>query len=924
MMKQWQNIELTARGTGISLPLSQQIDLLGKLLGFAIKEQAGEDVFLLVEFLRNQCKKANLTDVHNLFQKVQQKISTLKSEQIIWLIRAFTNFFHLVNQAERQEIIRINQQREKKASSQNPRIESINEAIFLLKKKRVDFKKILSVLNNIDIQPTLTAHPTEARRRSIFLKQKRIGQLLTELEHWENLTQPERDYLLNELYIQISLLMTTDVVRSERLTVDDEVSHGLYFCTTTIWETVPVIYHDLQDAVETYFAQPITLAPFFRYRTWIGGDRDGNPFVTPEVTQITLKKYRASVLKLYLAELDELQSEFSISARRAPIPKILQRSLAADAKQKLPESELLRRFEFEPYRLKIGFIKQKIEALLSGNPKARLAYSAENFLQDLMLIKQSLLQSGLTTIANDKRLDKLIIRAQVFGFHLVALDIRQHSEIHQQAIEELFQLAGVVENYRKLTENEKLLIIETELLNPRPLLPAGAKVSKTTNMVLQTFKTIYESFQLDANSIGSYIISMTHELSDMLEVFVLAKEMGLWTIEKNKVKSQLRIVPLFETVADLRNAPAYLNKIFSNKIYRQHLKAQHNFQEIMLGYSDSNKDGGYWMANWALYLAQESIAQTCRDYKIDFRLFHGRGGSIGRGGGRANQAIFAMPMSSQNGKIRFTEQGEVISFRYAQTQIARRHLEQIVNAVIQTALGNIEPQKINSQMRAMMEKISYLSMNAYKKLIHDADFWKWYKAITPIEAIGNLPIASRPISRKSYQELDFESLRSIPWVFAWTQTRYNLPGWYGIGAALTTVINENNSNLELLSQMYKNWVFFRTVVENAQLEMARAKLNIAELYAHLAGHNYHEKIAVEFENAKTAILKITKANNLLKNSPVIQKSIALRNPYTDVLNLLQIELLNRYRKRNKQNTDQLIRALYLSINGIAAAMQSTG
>ena len=452
--------------------------------------------------------------------------------------------------------------------------------------------------------------------------------------------------------------------------------------------------------------------------------------------------------------------------------------------------------------------------------------------------------------------------------------------------------------------------------------------------MLDVFDVIRDVKLRDDAAIGSYVVSMTHSTSDLLEVLVLAKEAGLWRLHEGRVASTLDVVPLYETIEDLDEAETRMRTIFAHPIYRKHLEARGHFQEIMLGYSDSNKDGGYWMANWALHRAQDALGRVCREHDIRFRLFHGRGGTVGRGGGRANQAILAMPPVVHNGEIRFTEQGEVISFRYALADIARRHLEQIVNAMIRSVghpahrTGGYED--IASDDAALMDRIARRSMQVYRELIDDPRLWHWYTQATPIEQISRLPIASRPVSRKSAGEVDFDSLRAIPWNFAWTQTRYTVPGWYGVGTALSEVIAENADNLGALQRMFKEWHFFRAVVNNAQREMARSRLEISHFYAQLAaesgteGERFHKTIAQEHEEARKAILQITGQERLLDHNPVIQKSIFLRNPYTDVLNLLQVELLRRYRRAEESEREALREAVFLSINGIAAAVQSTG
>ncbi|UCE06542.1 MAG: phosphoenolpyruvate carboxylase [bacterium] len=921
----WQGLNIEAEGCGITTPLSYQVNLLGSLLGHVIRAQAGKNIFSLVEEFRLLCKEANQSGDERLFRQVQEKIKSLTLDEIVWLVRSYTTFFHLVNQAERQEIIRINQTRERSASSEQPRNESIMEAVHQLKQEGIAYAQILELLDQLNIQPTMTAHPTESRRRTILLKQKEIARLLSLLCDHEQYSSREKDQIITQIYHQILLLLASDDIRSERPTVKDEVLNGLYFCTTSIWETVPHLYQDLREAIHLYYdVQPNNLPALLRYRTWIGGDRDGNPFVTPDVTRESLKTYRAAVLQLYLDELAKLKNELSISSRRAKIPEQLEGSLEQDAKLMTLDGKLYRRYQFEPYRLKISYIIEKINRLLSQDADTSFSYTCEDFLAELQMIKKSLDINNLNEIATQGLLSDLILRAQVFGFHLVTLDIRQHSKVHEQAIEELLRLAGVTKTYTELPETEKCLILGKELQNPRPLLPRNAKVSDLTAMVLDTFDIIHQAIHFDANSIGSYIISMTNAVSDMLEALLLAKEVGMWSITNDKVDPKFGVVPLFETVEDLKNAESLMEKLFTNKIYQLHLQARQNFQEIMLGYSDSNKDGGYFMANWSLHKAQESLARICKKHHITFRLFHGRGGTVGRGGGRANQAIFAMPKISQNGKIRFTEQGEVISFRYANPLIARRHLEQIVNAMLQTTHREISEPGYTPKMQEVMEEVAARSMENYRKLIDNPDFWQWYLEITPIKFIGKLPIASRPVSRKSADDLTFEDIRAIPWNFAWTQTRYNLPGWYGIGEALTSFMNENEDHLNYLQKMYDSWTFFRTIINNAQLEMGRAKLDIAKHYSDLSEQCFHKEIDADFNKAFEVILKITGQQKLLDNQSAIQKSIVLRNPYTDVLNLLQIDLLNRCQNSTESECARNENALLLSINGIAAAMQNTG
>jgi len=536
------------------------------------------------------------------------------------------------------------------------------------------------------------------------------------------------------------------------------------------------------------------------------------------------------------------------------------------------------------------------------------------------------------------------VLAEAFGLHLAGLDLRQHSRVHEAAVAELLRLAGVADDYASLPEDERLAVLGAELESPRPLLPpfpeARARLSEATRETLGALAVVREALDLDPRSVPCYVVSMTHAVSDLLEVLLLAKEAGLWRLDADgRVSCPLDVVPLYETVEDLEAAGERTAALLAHPLYRRHLAGRGDLQEVMLGYSDSNKDGGYWMANWALHRAQAELARACREAGVELRLFHGRGGTVGRGGGRAGQAILAMPAAVHNGRIRFTEQGEVISFRYGREELARRHLEQIVHAQLLATAGigvaDGAGEAGGEGAADLMDQISAASRRAYRELIEHDGFWAWYTAATPIEHISRLPIASRPVSRGDTSQVDFEGLRAIPWGFAWTQTRYVVPGWYGVGRGLATVLEpdgggDGGANRERLARLYREWPFLTAVVNNAQREMARGRLEIAEEYAALAREagcdaDLHDTIRRDFDAARRAILAVTGQDELLDNSPVIQKSIALRNPYTDVLNLLQIELLRRHRKATKEEDKAALRdALFLSINGIAAAMQSTG
>lgn len=931
-----QGLQIEAESTGISKPLSKQVNLLGTLLGQVIQEQAGEETLNLVEKLRKLCKQAVIQNKPELRGEASEIVAGLDLDEIVWLLRSYTAFFHLVNQAEKQEIVRINRERarHKGETTYQPRPESIDEAVFQLKQAGFRFEEVESFLQQLDIQPTLTAHPTDARRRSTLYKQQHIAALLTQISR-QDLTPEEQEEVFADLQNQIALLLNTDEVRAVRPTVLEEVEHGLYFLRNAIWETIPRIVHDVHKAVVRHYGRAPSLPVFLRFRSWIGSDRDGNPNVTASVTRHTYAMQRGAVLRRYWAELRDLRRELSISDRQVDVPQALYDSIADDAADLTLPDDRQRQYKHEPYRQKISYMMMRIEEEEATSPfsQRRGGYDSKKFINELQLLATCLMDTGFGDIVRSGRLGKLLVQAQAFGFHMASLDVRQHSRVHEEAVSTLLQLAGVVENYADLSEEGRLAILSTELDNRRPLLPRNASLPPTVQMVMDTFTVIKEITDREPTAIGSYIVSMTHSVSDLLEVMLLAKEAGLGSPHDRSGSFSLDIVPLFETVDDLQSAHKFLETLFVHPVYERQLENRGRLQEIMLGYSDSNKDGGFWMANWALHEAQDRIGQVCRKHNVDFRLFHGRGGTVGRGGGRASQAILAMPPVVHNGRIRFTEQGEVISFRYALPAIARRHLEQIVNAMIQAPASTRKDSQGSAsqteQDRALVARVADTAMKTYRGLVHDEQLWPWYARVTPIEQISRLPIASRPVSRKAANEVDFEGLRAIPWVFAWIQTRYMVPGWFGIGAGLHALLSESEAHEATLQRLYATWPFFRTILNNAQREMARARLEIAATYAEHGSADpgwasIHDSIARDFEQAREAILTTTGQQALLDNTPVIQKSIFLRNPYTDVLNLLQIELMKRYREAPSEDRARLAQIVFLSINGIAAAMQSTG
>jgi len=957
-MRRWDDLDFETEGTGISKPLSRQVNLVGSMLGHIAEEQGGTALFEHVEGLRALCKAAEQEDDPEKREEAARRIAELDQDTLERLLHVYTTFFHLVNQAEQQEIIRINRERARQSgpsewplgpgedngsADAEPRPQSIDAAVAYLKSEDYSFDEVVGLLEQLDIQPTLTAHPTEARRRSVLRKEQHIADLLSTLRR-PDATPDERAETLDRLYNQVAFLLGTDEVRAERPTVREEVEQGHYFLHGSIWDTIPTIHRDVQQALRRHYDATAELPAFLKYRSWIGSDRDGNPNVTADVTRWTFARQRRTTLEHYLDEIDELRDDLSISTRQLTVSDALWDSLEEDAAEIDLPDDVERQYQREPYRLKLSYVEERLRTLIdevddTDVEKMAGGYTADDLLADLDLIAESLHDHGFEEAARSGQLHRLRSLVKTFGFHLAALDVRQHSGVHEDTVAALLEAGDVVDDYGALAEEEKLEVLSEELQNPRPLVNRYADLPEDAAELMEVFGVIRAMHEVDPNVVGSYVVSMTHSVSDLLEPMLLAKEAGLGAVEDGSYQCPLDVVPLFETIEDLAAADDRMETLFTHPVYATHLEGRDGFQEIMLGYSDSNKDGGYWMANWALHKAIHALGVVCDEYDVDLRLFHGRGGTVGRGGGHTSEAIQALPPVVHNGRIRMTEQGEIISFRYALPEIARRHVEQLVDATL-TATANAQDRSpdenplladkvsMESDVVALMDHLAEEGMSAYREFIDDPDGWQWYTAATPIEHISRLPIASRPVSRASEgEEVEFENLRAIPWVFAWTQPRYIVPGWYGTGKAFSTLMEENPGARGTLRDLYENWSFFRTVLDSAQREMSRTRLTIAERYDDLAETeaSFHPRIVEDYERAEDAILEITDQDALFDSNPVLKKSIELRNPYTDVLNLLQIELLKRYRTSTDPNQQETLReAIFLSINGVAAAMQSTG
>jgi len=910
--------------------LSANIHLLGDLLGETIVEQEGRAIFALEEEVRSLTKAWRAGDA-TASERIQALMSSLVDDlpRLQAVLKAFTTYFQLVNLAEEEQRTQILRDRAQQAQSTGvPVRETVAEAVERLQEEQISAAELQRILNELVIMPVLTAHPTETKRQAILTKLRTIAATLHELNQ-PGLLPLEANALMDRLREDVALLWQSDETRDRPPTVLDEVRTGLYFFDATLFHLLPFLYDELARALAaSYPGHRFTIPPFLRYGSWIGGDRDGNPFVTLSVTEETLRTMKEEILRLYNVAVDELYNHLIPAATRTTISPELAASIAEDFKL-VPENEVevLERFRNEPYRQKLIMMFRRLRATRAENERpwddrvrnARAYHKVEEFLADLRLIEASLRTNRGERIARG-RLAHLIRAVEIFGFHLASLDVRQHSARHRAAVAEIYARYGLFADYAALAEADKVRVLTGEIQNLRPF-TAQLHFSQETNETVGLFRLIRRAQQeVDSDSIQTYIISMTTAVSNVLEVLLLAKDAGL--------HGRIDIVPLFETVSDLQGAAEIMTALFENDAYRRHLKLRHDAQQIMIGYSDSNKDGGYLRANWMLFQAQRTLAQVCERAGVKLTLFHGRGGTLGRGGGPVNRAILAQPPESVRGRIKITEQGEVVSSRYANRSLARRHLEQLVSAVLLTS-GRRPHFPQEETWAACMDELSELAFASYRRLVQRPELIKYFHEATPIDHISALNIGSRPARRKATQ--DISDLRAIPWVFAWTQSRVNLPSWYGVGSALAQwyAAGERDARLTQLQEMYRTWPFFRTILDNVQMGLAKADIAIAALYAQLTDAAtrtlIYDDLAAEFDLTVRAVLEIAQTPELLEKEQVLRRSIKVRNPYVDPLNYIQVALLQRLTETQDGATAQQLRAaVLLSVNGIAAGLQNTG
>ncbi|HEX4206654.1 MAG TPA: phosphoenolpyruvate carboxylase [Ktedonobacteraceae bacterium] len=953
-------------------PLRQDIRILGNALGEVIQRRGGQAVYATVEHLRSDCKRLRESTQRLLFAspsesaRLQTEIDALLHEIIssvdqcdldtaIDVIRAFTTYFHLVNTAEQHH--RIRRRRDDEASHKNrPQHGSLAALIDFLRSNNLDETTVQNLLNQLAIELVFTAHPTEATRRSLITKSRRIDELLELHDHEEIMTPRQHNNWQRDLEGTVDLLWRTDAVRRVRPRPLDEIKMGIYYLDEILYDALPDLYDEFADLLHESYPN-VTVPPFLRLGSWIGGDQDGNPFIGPDTLMNALQLQRGYIIEHYRTAIQQLAQEYSQSLNHAHITPALQQSLAVDADQLSEyDHELGAQTALEPYRRKFSFMWKRLEATIApttpGNgadsknkpvQQHTIAYhSSDELLKDLHLVRDSLLADGEPALANGP-LARLVRQVEIFGFYFVGLDVRQHSERHAQALAELLRVTGLIQDdYMNLDEEQRLHVLENLLRDPRILTRPGMQLSADTSHILQSFRAISQArAEYGKKAVSCYIISMAHTLSDLLEVQFFCKEAGI---------NDLPIVPLFETISDLDDCTAILEQAFNQHDYQTYLNQCQHEQQVMLGYSDSSKDGGILTSSWELYQAQRRLATLGKRYNIGITMFHGRGGAIGRGGGPIYQAILAQPPSSVNGRIRITEQGEMLSFKYGLHEIAMRNMELVVAGVVQSSIPDeriIEAQVHPTPPQAWIEAMQQLSASAhaqYRRLIYDDPlFLTFFEQATPILEIGWLNIGSRPARRA--QSRAIEELRAIPWVFSWMQSRYVLPSWYGVGSALEAYVDEDPARLQQLQEMYQRWPFWRAFLDNLQMTLSKADMHIARHYAMLVNdQSVREHVAndiqAEYERTQRMVVHIVGGRELLDTSPVLQESIRRRNPYVDPLSYFQVALLRRLRalggplmldKDDEPNASpkdlervRLTYAVLLTINGIAAGLRNTG
>ena len=906
-------------------PLRDDIRLLGRILGDTLREQEGEATFDLIERTRQNAIRFRRDRDPEAKRELEAMLNKLDPVRTIAVVRAFSYFSQLANIAEDQHHNR--RRRAHLIAGSVPQEGSMALALSRAREEGVTAAQVEEFFSRALISPVLTAHPTEVQRKSILDRQLEISRLLNDRDRTQ-LTPDELVQNEEALRRVVLTLWQTRILRELRLTVNDEIENGLAYYRYTFLHQLPKLYAEMEDLLLHRDFGKVRLANFFKLGSWIGGDRDGNPFVTDDVMRHAMTRHCATAMDFYFDEIHQLGGELSQSLR------MVETTPALDELARRSPDVSAHRLD-EPYRRALTGIYARLSATshalghrVPNRPAvadAQPYLDSMEFARDLGILADSLAANGSRRVARG-RLRNLLRAADIFGFHLAPLDMRQHSGVHEQVISELFASGARRHGYAELDEDQRCEWLQQELELPRllrsPYLKYSDEVAKEL-AILDTAAQMHRRFGPQA--LPNYIISKTDSVSDLFEVALLLKEAGLLHPGESP-RLDLNIIPLFETIDDLQSCGPIMDRLFSQRYYRQLLASRGDVQEVMLGYSDSNKDGGFLTANWELYKAEVELVKVFARHNVKLRLFHGRGGSVGRGGGPSYQAILAQPPGSVAGQIRITEQGEVIASKYSDPEIGRRNLETLVAATFEaTALrpdGAGQP-----AYHEVIDELSAAAFSAYRKLVYETPgFLQFFRSATPITEIADLNVGSRPASRKKTDRI--EDLRAIPWVFSWSLSRIMLPGWYGFGTAVEEVMaRRNNAGIELLQGMYREWPFFRTLLSNMDMLLAKSDISIASRYAELVTdvdlrESIFGRIQEEWHRTVRYLLAITGQSELLEANPALSRSLRNRSPYIDPLNHLQVELLKRYRAG--ETDEKTRRAILLTLNGIAAGLRNSG
>ena len=917
----------TQVGREATEPMREDIRLLGAILGETVRDQNGDTVFDLVERARVESFRVRRSEIDR--DDIVSLFDGIDVHQAIPVIRAFTHFALLANVAE--DIHRERRRAVHEAAGEPPQDSSLAATYLKLDTANLDPDIVADALVGALVSPVITAHPTETRRRTVFDTQHRITELMRMRLHGLARTEEGRD-IETELRRHILTLWQTALIRLSRLKIQDEIETGLRYYAAAFFEVIPQVNAQVRAALQARWPDTDLLAePILRPGSWIGGDRDGNPNVTAEVVRLATGRAAFTAFAYYFGELTALEQELSMSVRLVHISDGL--AALADACHEPARED-------EPYRRALRVIHARLTAtarqILDEQPEHELDLGMSPYqtpaelLDDLDVVDESLRSNGSAVLADD-RLCRLRESVRVFGFHLSGLDMRQNSDVHEEVIAELFAWAGVHDDYASLSEPERVELLAAELGTRRPLVRPEADLSelarKELGIVMAAARAVHV---FGPQAVPNYIISMCQSVSDMLEPAILLKEAGLLDASGDQPHAAVGIVPLFETIDDLQRGSSILEAALDLPLYRALVTARGDSQEVMLGYSDSNKDGGYLAANWALYRAELDLVESARKTGIRLRLFHGRGGTVGRGGGPSYDAILAQPPGAVRGSLRLTEQGEVIAAKYAEPQIARRNLETLLAATLEATLLDTEGLGQSSEEAyAVLDDLAARAQRAYAELVHETPgFVDYFKASTPVSEIGALNIGSRPTSRKPTTQIS--DLRAIPWVLAWSQSRVMLPGWYGTGSAFEQWIADGedpDARLAVLQDLYQRWPFFTTVLSNMAQVLAKSDLGLAARYSELVDdedlrRRVFDKIVDEHARTIRMHALITGQDDLLADNPALARSVFNRFPYLEPLNHLQVELLRRYRSGDE---DELVqRGILLTMSGLATALRNSG